>query len=166
MHLHWHFILCFMRSEAIYFTAKKHKPNRARNREEETLLGTHDETRQVKTYCLCFSVFQISSSEKQRLILHLYHLYWKFSLPIGREHPQIDISKNLLSSLFLLCSTRSSQYSECFISRWTMLGVVMALPGTQLEALEGVLRYCKSLPDFTCLWLIFALHGWIIHFGL
>jgi hypothetical protein len=88
------------------------------------------------------------------------------SLPIGREHPQIDISKNLLSSLFLLCSTRSLQYSTWFISRWTMLGVVMALPGTQLEALEVVLRYCKSSPDFTCLWLIFGLHGWIIHFGL
>ena len=132
----------------------------------ETLLGTHDETRQVKTYCLCFNVFQISNSEKQRLILHLYNLYWKFSLPIGREHPQIDIFKNLLSSYFLLCSTRSSQYSPWFISRWIMLGVVMALPGTQLEALEGVLRYCKSLPDFTCLWLIFGLHGWIIHFGL
>ena len=47
-----------------------------------------------------------------------------------------------------------------------MLGVVMALPGTQLEALEAVLRYCKSIPDFTCLWLIFGLHSWIFHFGL
>ena len=39
------------------------------------------------------------------------------SIPIGREHLQIDISKILLGSLFLLYSTRSLQYSTWFISR-------------------------------------------------